>query len=297
LSSSSEQTIAVKTPLPIKKSRLIQERPLKRAETLVNSHSPLAPGSIFANRPRFGRPAANLLGRLDQVSQKGKHLHSSPISTPSRHQVTKIPRYIFIGDQPGESAIRLGIFAGLRGDGIAGSQAIVQFIDDLVTFPSLGSAFRIYAYPMMIPAGLATAPPPKQKDESPTHEPGPQLKFPEAYLIKREIFVVQFHGLVFIDSANEQEGLRAGISGANLREALVSPILSSLQSIIPTAELSAPASSLSLAGDAALKQRPFELALSIPRSGWQSLYSIALRIALHTLVEQYRSYLAHANNI
>jgi hypothetical protein len=287
----------VKTTSSIKKSNLIQERPLQRAETLLKGHSPLALGSTFANRPRFGRPVANLLGRLDQLSQKRKHLYSSPISNPSRHKVAKIPRYIFIGDQPGESAIRLGIFAGLGGNGIAGSQAIVQFIEDLMAFPSLGSAFRIYAYPIMNPLGLATAAPPKQIDRSPVHGPGPQLNIPEAYLIKREIFVVQFHGLIFIHSANEEEGLRAGVSGANLREALISPTLSSVQSIVPTAELSPPDSSLSLAGDVAMKQKPFELALSIPRSGWQSLYSIALRIALHTLVEQYRSYLAHANNI
>ena len=42
---------------------------------------------------------------------------------------------------------------------------------------------------------------------------------------------------------------------------------------------------------------PFELALRIPRSGWHGLYSIGLRIALHSAVEQYRSYLAQANNI
>jgi murein peptide amidase A len=275
----------------------MQEPPLKRMETLVNSHSVLASKSTFAHRPKVERPAANLLGRLDQLSQKRKHLYSSPISLPSRHKPTKIPRYIFIGDQPGESAIRLGIFAGLRGDDIAGSQAIVQFIDDLVTFPSLGSAFRIYAYPMMNLPGLATAPPPKQSDQSPIHEPGSQLKFPEAHLFKREIFVVQFHGLVLIHSANEQEGLRAGVFGANLREALVFPILSSLQSIIPTAELAAPDFPLSPTGDAVLKQKPFELTLSIPQSGWQSLYSMALRIALHTLVDRYRSHLAHANNI
>jgi hypothetical protein len=44
----------------------------------------------------------------------------------------EIPRYIFVGDQPGESEIRLGIFAGLRGEDNVGAKAIVEFIDDLV---------------------------------------------------------------------------------------------------------------------------------------------------------------------
>ena len=41
----------------------------------------------------------------------------------------------------------------------------------------------------------------------------------------------------------------------------------------------------SLTARADLKQRPFQLTLRIPSSGWQTLYSIGLRIALHTAVD------------
>ena len=276
-----------------------QERPRKKQPKVpLKRHSPPPlSGSAIPKDRQSGWQAAKLLCHLDQLSQSRVHLYSSPISGSPPYRLSQIPRYIFVGDQPGESEIRLGIFAGLRGDDNVGSKAIVEFIDDLVAMPSLGSAFRIYAYPTVNPLSYTTGAPRKQTDRSVVNEAGGKAKFPQAYLIEREIFVVQFHGLVVIHTTDEPEGLQAAVYGANLHEALVSPILSSLRPLFPTTEIPALDSSFSLTADTVLKQRPFELALRIPRSGWNGLYSIGLRIALHTAVEQYRSYLAQANNI
>jgi murein peptide amidase A len=276
-----------------------QKRPgRKRLPAPLNGNSP-PPGSGSAIRkdPQSDPPAAKLLGHLDQLSQPRARLYSSPILASPHYRLPEIPRYIFVGDQPGESEIRLGIFAGLRGEDNAGARAIVDFIDDLVAIPSLGSAYRIYAYPTANPLSYTNGAPRKQTDRTVANETGRKEKFPVADLIERETFVVQFHGLVIIHTTDESESLQAGVSGANLHKVLVSPILSSLRSLFPTTELPALDSSVSLTADAVLKQRPFELALRIPRSGWDGLYSLGLRIALHTAIEQYRSYLAQANNV
>ena len=290
----------MKSVLPSTKFKLhAQERPSqKRLQAPFNGHSPPPlSGSAILKDPQSGsQTARRLLGHLDQLSKPRVRLYSSPISASPHYGLPQIPRYIFLGDQPGESEIRLGIFAGLRGEDNVGAKAIVEFIDDLVAIPSLGSAFRIYAYPMANPLSYTTGAPRKQTDRSFANETGRKVKFPEA-LIEREMFVVQFHGLVVIHTTDEPEGLQAAVYGANLREALVFPILSSLRLLFPTTELPALDSSFSLTADAVLNQRPFELALRIPRSGWHGLYSVGLRIALHSAVEQYRSYLAQANNI
>jgi hypothetical protein len=276
------------------------ERPREKwSETPLHGHSPLTPSgsAILKNRPS-GWQAAKLLAHLDKLSQPRVHLYSSPISGSPRYRLPQIPRYVFVGDQPGESEIRLGIFAGLRGGDNVGAKAIVEFIDDLVAMPSLGSAFRIYAYPKVNSWSYTAGAPRKQTDRSAVNEDGGRkAKFPETYLIEREIFVAQFHGLVVIHTTDEPEGLQAAVYGANLHEALVSPILSSLRPLFPATEFPVLDSSFFFTADAVPKQRPFELALGIPRSGWRGLYSIGLRIALHTVVEQYRSYLAQANNI
>jgi len=276
-----------------------QERPRQeRSETPLKSYySPPILGAAALKHPKSGSRTVKVLRRLDQLSQTREHLYSTPISTAAHHKLSQIPRYVFVGDQPGESQIRLGIFAGLRGDDNAGPKAIAAFIDDLVVFPYLGRAFRIYAYPIVNPVSFETETPFTQSGCNLINEIGRKVKSPEAYLIERELFVVQFQGLIVIHTAEEIEGLQAGVYGANLHDTLVSPILSSLRSFFPTAEHSVVDSSWSLTADAGLKQRPFELTLRIPSSGWQTLYSIGLRIALHTAVDRYRSYLAQANNI
>ena len=69
---------------------------------------------------------------------------------------------VFVGDQPGESLNPAGIFAGMSGNDAAGPKAIADLIDDTVTFRSLGSAFRIYSYPIANPGSFETQPPFKQ---------------------------------------------------------------------------------------------------------------------------------------
>jgi len=276
-----------------------QKRPLqKRSETTLKSHysAPRFRASALKH-PVSGSQAARLLRRLDLLSLAREHLYRTPISTPAHNNLPQIPRYVFVGDQPGESEIQLGVFAGLSGNDAAGPKAIADFIDDLVTFPSLGNAVRIYAYPIVNPGSFETETPFKQAGRSLINEIGRKEKSPEAYLLERELFVVQFHGVIVIHAADEIEGLQAAVYGADLHDALVSPILSCLRSIFPTCEHSVLDASWSLTADAGLKQRPFELAFRIPSSGWQSLYSIGLRIALHSAVDHYRSYLAQANNI
>jgi hypothetical protein len=284
----------MKSVLPSTKYKLHTQERLRQKP--LHGHSPPLSGSAIREDRQSGWPAAKLLGHLDQLSQPRARLYSSPISASPAYRLPQIPRYIFVGDQPGESEIRLGIFAGLLGEDDVGAKAIVEFIDDLVAMPSLGSAFRIYAYPTVNPLSYTAGTSRKQTDRSVADETGRKVKFPEA-LIKREVFVVQFHGLVVIHTTDEPEGLQAAVYGANLREALTFPILSSLRPLFPATEFPILDSSLFFTADAVSKQSPFELALRIPRSGWRGLYSIGLRIALHTVVEQYRSYLAHANNI
>jgi hypothetical protein len=223
LSSSHEANkgIAMKSVLPSTKFKLhAPERQRKnRLQTPLNGNSPPPlSGSAILKDPPSGSHVAKLLGHLDQLSQPRVRLYRSPISASSHYRLPEIPRYIFVGDQPGESEIRLGIFAGLRGEDNVGAKAIVEFIDDLVAMPSLGSAFRIYAYPTANPLSYTTGAPRKQTDRSVTNETGRKVKFPEA-LIEREIFVVQFHGLVVIHTTDEPEGLQAAVYGANLREA------------------------------------------------------------------------------
>jgi hypothetical protein len=202
----------MKSLLPNTKFKLhAKERPSQnRLQASLHGHSPPPlSGSVLKDAQSGSQTARRLLGHLDQLSKPRVRLYSSPISASPHYGIPQIPLYIFLGDQPGESEIRLGIFAGLRGEDNVSAKAIVEFIDDLVAMPSLGSAFKIYVYPTANPLSYTTGAPRKETDRSVANETARKVKFPEA-LIEREIFVVQFHGLVVIHTTDEPEGLQAG---------------------------------------------------------------------------------------
>src|ERR1700722_11114568 len=60
----------------------------------------------------------------------------------------KIPRYIFVGPQGGDTPIHIGIFAGLHGDRLEGPHAIVQFIKMLEAKPELARRYCLSFYPI-----------------------------------------------------------------------------------------------------------------------------------------------------
>jgi hypothetical protein len=281
----------------MKSNLSLDERPLQeQAKRLLNGHSPpLKTASTTLNLSTPDSQATQLLRRFDQLSEAGEYLYRSPISRPPHHKLLPIPRYVFLGDQPGESEIRLGIFARIEGHNHAGSRAIADFIADLIAFPSLGSAFRIYAYPIVNQGSLEKSP--KQPDRHLSEETRRQLKPGEASILERELFVVQFQGVIVVQTTEENEGLQVTIDNPNLHKVLVVPIVETLRSLFPTTAYSDLNPSWSIVADNGPKQRPFELTLGIPRSAWESLYAIGLRIALHTAIDSYRSYLAQANNI
>jgi hypothetical protein len=83
-------------------------------------------------------------------------LYTARILTRGHRASSQISRYVFEGEQTSESPIRIGIFAGLRGDDEVGPIAVSMFLADLVALPYLGNDLRIYAYPIVSAANFET---------------------------------------------------------------------------------------------------------------------------------------------
>jgi hypothetical protein len=231
-----------------------------------------------------------ILRPLDQLSGRREHLYSTRILTGGHRSSSQISRYVFEGDQWRESPIRIGVFAGLRGDDQVGPGAISTFLADLVALPHLGNNLRIYAYPIVSAASFETATPSSRSSHYIINQIGCNLLSPETYQIEREIFAIAFDGIITIRLEEEINNMRVAISDPHLHEALVDPILSSLEPFLPDIEAGDAHTCRSLTGGVRRNQRPFELTFRVPSSGWMGLYAIALRIALHTAVDCYRSY-------
>jgi hypothetical protein len=240
--------------------------------------------------PRSETGAAKALRSLDQLSQQSNHLYSTRILTGVNRTSSQICRYVFEGDQWRGTPIRIGIFAGLRGDNTVGPGAVARFLEDLVALPELGESLRIYAYPVVHAASFENATPSLRRSEYIINQIGCKILSSENYQIEREIFAIAFDGIITIRLEDEIKNFKVGISDARLDDVLVRPILSALKPFLPNVEGGVSGSRRFLTAGNGLKRKPFELTFQVPSSGWSGLHSIGLRIALHTVVDCYRRY-------
>jgi len=248
--------------------------------------TPVATPKYQRSESRVGK----VLRPLDHLSRTKEHFYTTRILTRGYRASSQISRYVFEGEQSQASPIRIGIFAGLRGDDEVGPGAVSTFLADLVALPDLGNGLRIYAYPIVSAANFETATLPSRPSQYIINQIGCKILSSENYQIEREIFAIAFDGIITIRVEDEIENIKVGISDARLHDALVLPILSSLEAFLPNIEDGDCDPGRSLMGGVRVSQRPFELTLRAPSSGWQGLYALALRIALHTAVDGYRSY-------
>ena len=254
------------------------------------------PASAIPQPPRSETRASKVLRSLDQLSQKRDHLYSTRIRTGGHRTSSQICRYVFEGDQMRGTPIRIGVFAGLRGDDSVGPGAVASFLEDLVALPQLGDNLRIYAYPVVHAANFETATSSIQLSECIINQIGCKVLSSESYQIEREIFAIAFDGIITIRLADEIKNLKVSISDTLLHDVLVLPILSNLEPFLPTIEDCVCDSRRFLTVGTGLKRKPFELTFQVPSSGWSGLYSIGLRIALHTIVDCYRRYVLRSES-
>jgi hypothetical protein len=283
-------------PFKIMKANLLTPEYGSQKRSLLTSNGNYPTPSATPQYPRSETRGAKALRALDQLSQKREHLYSTRILTGGHRTASQICRYVFAGDQLRGTPIRMGVFAGLRGDVTVGPGAVATFLEDLVALPKLGENLRIYAYPVVHSASFETPTPSFRRSEYIINQIGCKTLSSESYQIEREIFAIAFDGIITIRLEDEMKNFKVGISDARLHNTLVRPILSSLEPFLPTVESCVCDSRQSLRADNGIKRKPFELTFHIPSSGWSGLYLIGLRIALHTVVDCYRHYVMQSES-
>jgi hypothetical protein len=246
--------------------------------------------TAIAGYPRPESRVNKVLRPLDHLSESRQHLYTARIFTRGHRVSSQISRYLFEGEQTMESAVRIGIFAGLCGDDEVGPAAVSMFLADLVALPHLGNDLRVYAYPIVSAVNFETRTSCSGPGQDMIDKAGGETRSSETYQIEREIFAIGFDGVISIHLDDEIETFQVGVSDPRLHDVLVRPILSSLESFIPKTEDCECATGRPLTAGIRLKRRPFELTFRVPSSGWSGLYAMGLRIALHIAVESYRAY-------
>jgi protein MpaA len=256
------------------------------------------------------RSLADVLAPLDQLAKASPSLianHGARFE--SGNQLYELPRYLFIGPQGGDDAIRIGLFAGVHGDEPEGVHALVQFLRLLDEQPGLARGFCLFAYPICNPTGFEDRTRHARDGKDLNREFWRESHMPEVRLLQSELAAHCFHGIVSLHTDDSSHGFYGYARGATLTKHLIDPALKAAAEFLPLngnsvidgfrARNSVIRKGFTgvLSGPPETRPRPFEIILETPQAPPAYLKEAALVAALRSILVQYREFIAYAPNL
>jgi len=144
-----------------------------------------------------------------------------------------LERFTFAGPVGGGSMVRVGIFAGIHGDEVAGIAAAARFLSLLATEPAIARGYEVSIYPLCNPTGLAAGTRHARSGRDLNREFWLGSAEPEVLLLEREIRARRFDGLIALHADDETPGLYAFALGAQITEYVVEPALLAAERFLP----------------------------------------------------------------
>src|SRR5271156_3619101 len=125
-----------------------------------------------------------------------------------------LEQYLFVGPRGGGDYFRVGIFAGMHGDEVAGVLAAIQFLQELEKNPDLARGYELYIYPLCNPSGFEDGTRHSRNGRDLNREFWTGSRDPEVQILERQIRTLRFDGLVSLHADGDSEGLYAFALGA-----------------------------------------------------------------------------------
>ena len=219
-----------------------------------------------------------------------------------------LPRLTF-RDPTVSDPIRLGIFAAIHGDEPAGALAVVQFLRELSEQPALAEGYRIDAYPVCNPTGFEDNTRHSRAGKDLNREFWRNSTEPEVQLLEAELRARHFDGIIQLHADDTSDGLYGFVRGHTLTEALLRPALREAGKVLPR-NVNATIDGFAardgiiykgyegiLAAPVEVVPVPFEIIFETPHAAPTQMQADAILVALKTIMSEYRSLLAFAQNI
>jgi len=220
-----------------------------------------------------------------------------------------IPRFRFKGPRAEHDPLRIGLFAALHGDEPAGAEALVRWLTELAAEPWRVTGYDLTVYPVANPTGFADNTRHNRAGLDLNREFWRHSAQPEVGILERELTAGHFDGIITLHSDDTSEGLYGYAHGRLLNEALLKPALRASERILPrnrAAVIDGFEASEGLIHrcfegvlSAPIQQRPqpFDLIFETPALAPIDLQIEATVIALETVLDEYRVFLAHSINL
>lgn len=254
--------------------------------------------------------AQSLFEPLHALAELGRELKGEIIGRFSRHgEAEEIWRFHFSGPSAGHDPIRLGLFAGVHGDEPAGCTALAQFLMALATEPHRAAGYELWAYPVVNPTGYRSGTRESRAGKDLNREFWRDSIEPEVKCLEAELRAHRFDGIITLHADDTCEGLYGYCHGRTLDELLLGPALTAAERVLPRDRrpvIDGFAARDGLISDcfqgilscpAEQNPRPFNLIFETPARALFKDQVTATVAALDTIIEGYRGFIAHAQNL
>jgi hypothetical protein len=144
-----------------------------------------------------------------------------------------LEQFLFVGPRGGGDYFRVGIFAGIHGDEVAGIHAAIRFLQSLAAQPETARGYEIYLYPLCNPSGYEAGTRNSRSGRDLNREFWIGSQQLEVQLLERQIRTLRFDGLISLHADDDSAGLYAFALGAQVTEHVVEPALAAAEKILP----------------------------------------------------------------
>ena len=219
-----------------------------------------------------------------------------------------IPRFTVLGP-PGPAHKRIGVFALLHGDEAACSLALLRFLEVLGENAALATGYDIVLYPVCNPTGFEDATRHNRNGFDLNREFWCNSAQPEVKILEEELRTRVFDGIIALHADDTCTGLYGYTHGGVLNENLLLPALRASTHILPldrrtTIDGFAAKEGLIcecfpgvLAPPPDQKPRPFEIIFETPAHALAEQQAAAAHLALLSILENYRKFMAYAQDL
>jgi hypothetical protein len=260
--------------------------------------------------PARRRSIADLLAPLDQLAAQSPNLVVNREAQFDNGDGTyTLPRYLFVGPKGGDTPIRIGIFAGIHGDEPEGVRAAVQLLKLLEAKPDLAAGYYLSVYPVCNPTGYEDGTRHSRRGKDLNREFWGNSNEPEVRLLQAELVSHSFNGIIALHTDDTSAGFYGIVRGATLTQHLIEPALRAAEKFLPRDQRSVidgfqarngviqDAYDGVLSAPPKVRPRPFEIILETPSQPPAFLKECAFVVALKTILDEYRKFIAYAPNL
>jgi murein peptide amidase A len=274
--------------------------------SIVATQLKVAPQPLPARR----RSIADLLAPLEQIAARSPNLVvNKEAQFEMGGETYTLPRYLFIGPKGGDTPIRLGIFAAIHGDEPEGAHAVVRFLKLLEAKPELADGYYLSFYPVCNPTGFEDGTRHSRNGRDLNREFWTNSDEPEVRLLQAELISHSFNGIISLHIDDTCDGFYGFVRGALLTQHLIEPALRAAEQFLPRDRRAVidgfrarngvirDAYDGVLSAPPKVRPRPFEIILETPQAPPVYLKECAFVIALKTILDEYRKFIAYASNL